>query len=69
MQASERKLHLGLNARRPHHAALGRALLQVVQQDSLADSRLTAKDQHPALTRPHLSQQPVQRCQLGPPAT
>jgi len=68
MQDGERQFHLGLNARRPHHAALRRALLHVVQQNSLADSRLTAQDQHPALTGPHLSQQPVKRRLLGPPA-
>ena len=68
MQDGEREFHFGLNTRRPHHAALRRALLHVVQQDSLADSRLTAQDQHPALTGPHLSQQPVKRRLLGPPA-
>jgi hypothetical protein len=34
--------------------------LRVVQQDGLADSRLTAQDQHPAVTRAHLVQQSVQ---------
>src|SRR5215470_3080611 len=46
-----------------------RLLLQVIQQRSLGDSRLAAQDQHAALTGPRLSLQPVQRRQLGPPAT
>jgi hypothetical protein len=33
--------------------------LQVIQQRCLADSRLAAQDQHPGLTGPRLSQQPV----------
>jgi hypothetical protein len=43
--------------------------LQVIQQRGLADSRLAVQDQHPALTRPDLSQQPVHRRLLGQPAT
>jgi hypothetical protein len=43
-------------------------LLQAIQQRGLAGARLAAQDQHPALTGPRLSQQLVQRRQLGPPA-
>jgi hypothetical protein len=60
MQDGERQFHLGLNTRRPDNPAVRRALLHVVQQDGLADSRLTAQDQHPAVTRAHLVQQSVQ---------
>jgi len=69
MQDGERQFHLALNARRPHNAAVRRALLHVVQQDSFADARLAAQDQHPALTGPHLSEQPVKRRLLSSPAT
>jgi hypothetical protein len=60
MQDGERQFHLGLNTRRPDNPAVRRALLHVVQQDGLADACLTAQDQHPAVTRTHLVQQPVQ---------
>ena len=69
MQDGERQFHLGLNTRRPHDATVGRALLHVVQQDGLADSRLTAQDQHPALTRAYLVQQSVQYRLLAIPTT
>jgi hypothetical protein len=69
MQASERELHLGLNAHRPRHTEPGRLLVQVIQQRGLAGSRLAVQDKHPALTRPRLSQQPVQLRSLGLPAT
>ena len=36
------------------------AVILRLQQDGLADSRLTAQDQHPAVTRAHLVQQSVQ---------
>ena len=69
MQDSKRQFHLGLDTRGPDHQAIGRALLHVVQQDGLADSRLTAQDQHPAVTRAHLVQQPVHDRLLAIPAT
>ena len=65
MQAGERELHLGLDARRSRDATPGRPLLQVVQQRGLADPRLAAQDQHPALTRPHLVQEPIQHPPLA----
>jgi hypothetical protein len=69
MQAGESELHLGLNARRSRNTDPGCLFLQVIQQRGLADSRLAVQDKHAALTRPHLSEQPVERSQLGPPAT
>ena len=69
MQARERQLHLGLNARRSRNSEPGRLLVQVIQQRGLAGPRVSTQDQHSALTRPHLSQQPVQHRPLGPPAT
>ena len=69
MQDGERQFHLGLNTRRPDNPAIRRALLHVVQQGGLADSRLTAQDQYPAVTRPHLVQQSVQYRPLAIPAT
>jgi len=67
MQAGERALHLRLDTRGARHTAARRLLDQVFQQRRLADPRLTAQDQYPALTRPHLIQQPIQRLTLGPP--
>ena len=69
MQDGERQFHLGLDTGRAHHATAGRVLLDVVQQDGLADSRLTAQDQHPAVTRAHLIEQPVQCRLLAIPTT
>src|SRR5262249_21254720 len=69
MQASERKLHLGLNAHCSRHTETRRLLLQVIQQHCRAYSSLAAQDQDLALPGPRLSQQPVQRRQLSPPAT
>jgi hypothetical protein len=69
VQDGERQFHLGLNTRRPHDATVRCALLRVVQQDGLADSRLTAQDQHPAVTCAHIVQQAVQNRLLTIPAT
>ena len=44
-------------------------LQQVLQQRGLADPRLAAQDQHPALTRLHAGEQLVQRLALAAPAT
>ena len=60
MQTRERELHLGLDARGAHDAEPGRPLVHVVQQRGLADARLTAQDQHAALTVPRLVQQLIQ---------
>ena len=67
MQAGERELHLGLDTRGARHTAARRLLDQVFHQRRLADPRLTAEDQYPALTGPHLVQQPMQRLTLGLP--
>lgn len=69
MQSSEREFRLGLNAHRSRNTEPRRLLLQVIQQRGLADTRLAVQDQHPAPTRPRLSQQPIQRGHLGAPAT
>src|SRR5688572_13098426 len=37
----------------------------VLQQRGLADPRLAAQDQHPAVTRLHASQQPIERLALA----
>ena len=68
MQARERELHLRLHARRPRDPAARRALHQVLQQRGLADARLAAQHQHPALTRAHARQQLIQRLALAGPA-
>jgi len=52
VQPSEREFHLGLDARRSRDATSRRALQQVFQQRGLADSCLTAQDQHLALPHP-----------------
>ena len=45
MEGCERKLHLGLDPRCRHHAAVGNLVQQIVQQRGLADPRLPAQDQ------------------------
>ena len=54
-------------SRRPDYAAPGRPPAHVVKQHSLAYTRLTADDQHPALTRPHSVDEPVQQAAFGAP--
>ena len=65
VQAGERELHLGLDARRPGDPASLRGRRQVPQQRGLADPRLAAQDQHPALARAHSRDEPVQRVALA----
>ncbi len=65
MHAGERELHLGLHAGGASDAPAGCPLDDVLQQRGLADARLAAHDQHLALTRPHASQQPIQRLALA----
>ena len=66
MQAGERELHLGLDARRPGDPASRRGHRQVLQQGGLADARLAAKHQHPALARSHSGDEPIQLITLTP---
>jgi hypothetical protein len=68
VQSGERELHLRLDARRPRDAAPRGAPGGVLQQRRLADPRLAAQDQHPALTGPDALHQTVQRLALAPPA-
>ena len=65
MQPSERELHLGLHAGGTKDAATGCLLDDVLQQRGLADPCLAAQHHHLALTRPHASQQPIQRLALA----
>jgi hypothetical protein len=52
MNAGERKLHLGLDARRARDATSGGALEHVIEQRGLADAGLAAQDKHGAAPRP-----------------
>ena len=65
MQAGVRELHLGLHARRPRDPASLRGRRQVPQQGGLADPRLAAQDQHPALARAHSRDELFQRVALA----
>jgi len=60
MQSGEGELHLGLDPRRSDDLASLRGARQMLQQDRLADSRLAAQDQHPALTPAHLGDESIQ---------
>jgi len=52
VQPSEREFHLGLDADRPGGPASGRASQQVAQQRGLANARLAAQHQSPAVAGP-----------------
>jgi hypothetical protein len=65
MQPRERQLHLGLHAGGARHAALGRLLGEILEQDGLADPGLAPQHQHRALAHAHALQQAVQRGALG----
>ena len=65
MQAGERELHLGLDARRPGDPASLRGRRQMPQQGGLADSRLAAEDQHATLTRAHSRDESIQHVALA----
>ena len=65
MQAGERELHLGLDARRPGDPASLRGCRQVPQQRGLADPRLAAQDQHAALARAHSRDESFQHVALA----
>jgi hypothetical protein len=68
MQPRKGELHLRLNPRRPHEAAAGRVLNQVLQQRALAHARLAAQHERAARARAHIRQQPIQRRALAAPA-
>ena len=65
MQPREGQLHLRLDPGRPRHPASVRPSGQVVQQRGLADARVAAHHQHPALTGPDRADQPVQHVALA----
>ena len=65
VQAGEGELHLGLDARRPRDPASLRGRRQVPQQGGLADPRLAAQDQHPALARTHSRDESLQHVALA----
>jgi hypothetical protein len=62
------ELHLRLDARRPHDPEAGRAVGETVEQRCLADPRLAAKDEHPALPCPHAREQIVEDLALSSPS-
>jgi hypothetical protein len=66
MQAGEGELHLGLHARRPRDPASTRGPRQVLEQRGLADARLAAQHQHPALARTHPRHEPLQHLAFAP---
>ena len=59
MQRRERQLHLRLHAHGPRDQAPRGPPGQVVKQRGLAHAGLTAQHQGPALTGPHVSDEPV----------
>ena len=65
LQRGERQPGLGLHARGARDAAIGRPLGHVGQQRRLADPRLAAQHQRPALAGAHRVQQPVERFALA----
>ena len=68
LEAGERELHLGLDARRPGEGAPGRAPREVLEQRALADAGLAAQHERPARTRPHARHQLIERRALAAPA-
>ena len=69
LQTCERELYLRFDARRPRDLAPGRTVTQIVQQGGLADARLSAQHQDPALACPHALYQPTQRFAFAVPTT
>jgi len=67
VQPGKRQLHLRLDTCDTYHLAARRLAGQVVQQHGLADTRLAAQHENPALTRADRLDQPVQRGALRPP--
>jgi hypothetical protein len=68
MQPRERQLHFRLHSRGPRYQAPRGPLGQVVQQSGLAHAGLTADHQGPALTGPHVSNEPVKYATFVEPA-
>jgi hypothetical protein len=68
VQAGERELHLRLDAGRARNPAPRRARCEVLEQRRLADTRLAAEDEQPALSAPHAGRQPIQLLALTPTA-
>jgi hypothetical protein len=65
VQASERELHLGLDARGPRDAASLRGGRQVPQQCGLADPRFAAEDQYTTLPSAHSRDEAIQHAALA----
>ena len=68
LQGRERELHLRLDTDRPHDPEPRRGPDRGLQQRRLADPRLAAHHQHPALPTTHRLKQPIQRLALAAPA-
>jgi hypothetical protein len=68
MQPREGQLHLRLHPHGPRYQAPRGPSGQVVEQRGLADARLTAHHQGPALTGPHASNEPVKDATFADPA-
>ena len=68
MQTRVCELHLGLDARRPRDPEAGRVTGKMLEQRCLADPRLAAKNEHPALPRSHAREQIVEDIALSSPS-
>jgi hypothetical protein len=68
MQAGERKLHLGLDARGPRDAAFRPARGEVLEQRGLADARLATQDEYSAMARENTVDHLIEVLALAPPA-
>jgi hypothetical protein len=68
MQAGERDLHLGLDPRGTGDSTPRRPLVEILQQNGLADARFATEDQDLAVAVADAHQQPVQRLALLAPA-
>jgi hypothetical protein len=64
MQPGVGELHLGLDTRRARDRAPRCPLGKVVEQRCLADPRLAVQDEHGALARAHVGEQPVETFKL-----
>ena len=60
VQRREGQLHLRLDTLRPCHLEVLRGIGRVTQQRGLADARLAAHHQRPAVPRPDVREQPVE---------
>src|SRR5437660_3695929 len=68
MQPGEGKLHLGLDARGPHHTAARRLLDDVFQQRRLTHAGFATYHQCLALSRPDSFDEPVEHIAFAAPA-